>query len=272
MHKTRGWGFASAIFASAIAGLIWTAGAFAGALVADLEGDVRVEVAGAKSRAIVPGQRVEPGSLVTTAGGARVTLHFDDGMWAALHENSRFRIEGFNFRQQEPAADRAAFELLRGALRIVTGVLGRRNPEAFELRTPSLNIGVRGTDFLVAAENPTYLSVLEGRVAATNAGGSVTFSAGDFGAAADGKTLAAAVRASALPATVASTFGRLGALRMAPPASPGAAGRVTPPQVGQDAAARARELKQDLGRNRASEAAEAAREQARDIPSKPRPK
>jgi hypothetical protein len=259
MHKKRGWGFASAILASAIAAMLCAAAVFAGAVVADVEGDVRVAAAGAKGRGIVPGQRVEPGSLVTTAGGARVTLHFDDGMWAALHENSRLRIEGFSFRQQEPAADRAAFELLRGALRVITGELGRRNPEAFELRTPSVNIGVRGTDFMVAVENPTYLSVLEGRVAATNAGGSVTFGAGDFGVAIDA-SMPAAVQASALPAAVASAFGRLGALRMAPPAPSGAAG--------EDA--RARELKDRFGRDKGRDASGAARERARDLKLRPK--
>lgn len=238
--------------------MVFAAAALAGAIVADLEGDVRVA-----GRGIVPGQRVEPGSLVTTAGGARVVLHFDDGMWAALHENSQFRIEGFRYREQEPAADRAAFELLRGALRIITGTLGRRNPEAFELLTPNLNIGVRGTDFLVAIENPTYVSVLEGAVVATNAGGSATFGAGDYGAAADGTTLAAAVAANALPATVASTFGRLGGLRMGPRASPGAAGKPSPAKA-------ARDLKGDLGRDRGKDASGDARERARE--RKPRPK
>lgn len=265
MQRSSAWGLASAVLGAAIAASIWAAGAFAAAMVADLEGDVRVEVTGAKSRAIVPGQRLESGSLITAGRGSRVLLRFDDGQWAALHEDTQFRIEDFRYRPSEPAADRAVFVLLRGVLRIVTGALGRRNPEAFELRTPDLNIGIRGTDFLVAIENPTYLSVLEGRVAASNAGGSVTFSAGDFGVAADGSTLAAAVQAHALPATVTSTFGRLGALRMAPPASPGAAGKAGPAKD-----ARARELKDGLGRNHGKDASGAARERAREL--KPRPK
>lgn len=265
MQRSSGWSLASAVLASGIAAMLHAAAAIAGAVVADAEGDVRVVAAGAKGWGVVPGQRVEPGSLVTTASGARVMLHFDDGMWAALHENSQFRIEGFSYRQQEPAADRAAFELLRGALRMVTGALGRRNPEAFELRTPDLNIGIRGTDFLVAIENPTYLSVLEGRVATSNAGGSATFSAGDFGAATDASRPAAAIRAVALPAAVASAFSRLGALRMAPPASPGAAGKAGPGKDG-----RARELKDDLGRNHGKDTSDAAREGARE--RKPRQK
>lgn len=231
--------------------MLCAAAAIAGAVVADAEGDVRVAAAGAKGRGIMPGQRVEPGSLVTTAAGARVVLHFDDGMWAALHENSQFRIEGFRYLEQKPAADRAAFALLRGALRVVTGALGRRNPEAFELRTPDLSIGVRGTDFLVAIENPTYLAVLEGRIAAANAGGSATFAAGDYGAAADGTTLAAVVAASALPATVRAAFGRLTAARMSPhsdarPQAPAAAKAPEAARFGREAAAHARELKAKL--------------------------
>jgi hypothetical protein len=272
MQRSSGWGLASAILASAIAGVLWAAGALAAAIVADLEGDVRVEVAGAESRALIPGQRLDSGSLVTTARGARVMLRFDDGQWAALHENTQFRIEDFRYQSSEPAADRAVFVLLRGALRIVTGALGRRNPEAFVLHAPKVIVGVRGTDFMVAISNPVYLSVLEGAVVATNAGGSATFRAGEFGVARDDSTPAAAVQATGLPATAASAFGSLSELRMRPRASSGAAGKVPPPQVGQDAATRARELKGDLGRDRAKEAAEAARERARENGSKPRSK
>ncbi|MGH8707074.1 MAG: FecR family protein [Burkholderiales bacterium] len=264
MRNQRWWKFASAIFASAIAGALWAGGAFAAAMVADLEGDVRVEVTGAKSRALVPGERVASGSLVTTAPGARLKLRFDDGQWAALHENTQFRIEDFHYGPQEPKADRAAFVLLRGALRIVTGALGRRNPEAFELRAPNLLIGVRGTDFMVAIADSTYLSVLEGAVTATNAGGTATFRAGDLGATAAEATLAAAIQANALPAAVTTPFGSLGALRVAPPASPGAAGKAEPAKD-----ARTRELKDDLG-NHGKDAPGAARERGRDL--KPRPK
>ena len=265
MQKKRGWDLASAILASAIAGVLWAAGAHGAAMVADLEGDVRVAVAGAKSRAIVPGQRVDAGSLVTTASGARVTLRFDDGQWAALHGNTQFRIEDFRYRPSEPASDRAAFVLLRGALRMVTGALGRRNPEAFVLRTSKMIVGVRGTDFMVAVANPTYLSVLQGAVTATNAGGTATFSAGDFGAATEDATLTAAVQTNALPAAVSSAFGSLGALRIAPPASSGAAGKAAPAED-----ARARELKDRLGRNHGKDASGAALERAREL--KPRPK
>jgi hypothetical protein len=118
---------------------------------------------------------------------------------------------------------------------------------------------------MVAIMNPTYLAVLQGTVTATNAGGTATLRAGDLGAAAADATLAAIVPASALPAAVTTAFGSLGALRMAPRASPGAAGKAAPAED-----ARGRDLKDRPGRDYGRDASGVARERAREL--KPRPK
>jgi hypothetical protein len=228
--------------------MLWAAGALAAALVADLEGDVRVSIAGAESQAIAPGQRVASGSLVTTGAGARVMLHFDDGLWAALHENSKFRIQDYRFRAQEPAADRSVFVLLQGALRIVTGLLGHRSPDAFTLHAPKLIVGVRGTDFMVAIADRVYLSVREGRVAASNASGTLTFGAGELGAADADAVRPAPIDAGMLPATVRAAFGRLTAARISPhsdarPQAPAAAKAPEAARFGREAATHGREPK-----------------------------
>jgi hypothetical protein len=251
MRKKGGWRFACACLASVITGMFWAATALAVALVADLEGDVRVSVAGSESQAIAPGQRVASGSLVTTGAGARVMLRFDDGLWAALHENSKFRIEDYRFREQEPAADRSVLVLLQGALRIVTGLLGRRNPDAFTLHAPKLIVGVRGTDFLVAIADRVYLSVREGRVAMSNAAGTTTFAAGEFGAADEDTVRASPIAAGELPGAVRAAFGGLGAARMSPhsdarPQAPAAAKAPEAAKFGREAVKRSRGLKEKL--------------------------
>jgi hypothetical protein len=252
-----GWARACALLAAGIAAVLWAAGAWAAAVVADLEGDVRVAAPGAQSRAIVPGQRVDAGSRVSTARGARVLLRFDDGQWAALHEDTELRIERYHFQPSEPAADRATLVLLRGVLRIITGTLGHRNPEAFELRAPNIIVGVRGTDFMLAAAGTTYLQVLEGTVVAVNAGGRATFSAGELGFAAEEASPAAAVAAGALPAAVASAFGDLRARRIVPPES------AAPP---------GRDLESGPQRDRGAAPPAPGRERARGIGSKGRVK
>lgn len=271
--------FASVILAAGIAGFLSAASAFAAAVVSELQGDVRVGATGAQSRPAARGERVTPGSTVSTGAGSRAILSFNDGQIAALYENTQFRIDGFRYELEKPADDKAAFRLLRGALRILTGALGQRNPVAFTLRAEDTTIGVRGTDFMVVKENPVYLQVLEGRIAATNSAGTALFGAGEFGTVASGKSLAIAVRENALPARAASAFGGLGALPLAPPAPPGAGGikvperAVSQPQesraFGRETAEKARALKDDLARKSKKAAAEGARERARDPASRP---
>jgi hypothetical protein len=40
-------------------------------------------------------------------------------------------------------------DLLRGSVRVVTGLLAKVNPERFQVQTPTSVVGVRGTDFIV---------------------------------------------------------------------------------------------------------------------------
>lgn len=272
MGRHGGGRFASAVLGAGIAALLWAADAWGAGVVADLEGEVRVG-----GRTAAPGERVSPGEVVSTGAGARAVLHFDDDQWVLLHEGTQFRIVQFRYQAQEPAADRAVFELVRGVLRIITGALGHRSPGAFELRTDSMIVGVRGTDFMVAVVNPSYLSVLQGSITASNDAGTAVFGAGELGAVASRATPAVSVARDALPAAVASAFGQLGALRIELPAAPSPAGALKAPAqqalpakpdpaaFGREAAKRARALREDRQRGSAAKAArEAAREHAKD--------
>jgi hypothetical protein len=289
MSTTKGWLLSSAILAWVIAALLSAASAFGAAVVQDSKGDVRAGTTPAQSKPVGPNQRVLSGTSVITAPGSRVTLRFDDGQVVALHENTEFRIVEFYYRPQEPTADRAIFSLLRGALRVVTGALGKRNRDAFALHVAQATIGIRGTDFMVAIVNPAYLSVLKGTVAATNVAGTVAFEAETFGSIATSSTLAVSIPASVLPSAAASAFRSLGALPITPvdlsadvvPAN-ASAGEIKLPgtaapqahdaaSFGLETANRARELKGDLGREFGKEVSVAARERARDrVPPNPK--
>jgi hypothetical protein len=215
------------------------------------------------------------GTSVITAPGSRVTLRFDDGQVVALHENTEFRIVESYYRPQEPTADRAVFSLLRGALRVVTGALGKRNRDAFALHVPQATIGIRGTDFMVAMVDSAYLSVLKGTVAATNVAGTEAFEAETFGSIATASTLALSIPASVLPSAAASAFDSLGARPITPADLSADASEIRLPETaapraqdaasfGLDNAIRARELKGDLGREFGKEISESARERARE--------
>ena len=180
--------------------------AFANATVQSVTGSARAGTA-----PVTQNQRINSGTTITTASGAQVVLRFDDGQQVVLNQNTEFRIVDFKYDANNAKADRSVFDLVKGALRVVTGAVGRRNPAAFQLRAPQATIGIRGTDFMVAIVNPAYVSVLAGSVGVTNAAGTAVIGAGGFASVATAGTLAASIPASAIPAAASASFSTMGA-------------------------------------------------------------
>lgn len=198
--------------------LVWAA-----AVIESVSGEVSLEVGGASST-LAANQRIEGGATIRTGSTGRALLRFDDGQLTALNGNTTFSVGSYRFDSARPEDGSVAMSLLRGALRMVTGLIGQRNRNGFALSTPTATIGIRGTDFLVAVQEPTYFTVRQGAIAASNSAGSVTFAAGQTGIVATATSLPASIAASALPASVSSAFSELGALPMSGGAPTGAQG------------------------------------------------
>lgn len=202
----------------AAAALLASAQAFAAATLVDMKGDVRIG-----NNPALPQQSIISGATITTGIGAQAILKFDDQQQVVLNENTTFRIADFRYRAAEPHGDRAVFDILRGALRFITGVVGARNPNVVQVRAPQATIGIRGTDFMVALVNPAYVNVISGAISTTNAGGTVVFGQGAIGSIASASTVAVPISASALPAAASSAFSNLAAAQVAAAVTPAAA-------------------------------------------------
>ena len=196
--------------------------AYAAATIQSLNGDVRAEATGQAASVATSSQRLDAGATVHTGANGQAMLRFDDGQLVAISPNSSFKIEQFRYDAAKPAQNSVALSLFRGALRLVTGLIGQKDHSKFALKTPTATIGIRGTDFMVALANQSYVQVIQGGVAATNAAGTVAFGAGTTGMVAGASTLATSIAASALPAAVSATFSSLGSLSMAAAAGAGA--------------------------------------------------
>ena len=215
----------SLIAGAALVLAMFSTGALAVVVVDSVKGESRA-VLGDRHGPLAQKQRLHPGTTITTGKDAQVVLRFDDGQRVILNQNTEFKITEFSFNEAKPSAGRSVFDLLKGALRVVTGAIGKSNPSAFALRTPQVTIGIRGTDFMVALVNPAYVSVLSGSVAATNAAGTVVFGAGSIGTVAASNVLAVTIPASSLPAAAAGAFSNMSAVTVAAAggAASGAAG------------------------------------------------
>jgi len=224
------------LFVLAAAGLVTaTQQVQADAEVVYLNGNVRSD-----RGPVAQGQRVSPGTTVTTGPGAQADLHFSDRQRVLLGENTTFRIAAFNYVPREPQADRASFELLRGSVRLVSGAVGSRNPGVVALQIPQATLSPRGTDFMVALVDPAYLKVLQGAVAVTNGGGTVVFGENSAARVASGSAVAQPVFVAALPRAASNLFSSLAAAPMRAPAAQAAASStasaagsaVSPPAAG----------------------------------------
>lgn len=188
-------------------------GAFADGTVTSLKGEVRSKLAPAIYGPVIQNQKLRNGETLTTGPGAQAVIRFDDGETAVVNENSEFKVERFVFQESRPEADSAVFSLLKGALRMVSGAIGKRKPSAFALHTPMATIGIRGTDFMFAVVNNSgFLQVTEGTITATNAAGTATFGAGTAGSVASAATLGTTIPASSLPGAASGAFGNMSAV------------------------------------------------------------
>ena len=100
---------------------------------------------GGAAQALLQGTLLEQGDQLDTARGAELHAKFDDGGYLAVRPNSSVRID--HYVAQGEASDLVALSLIRGALRSVTGWIGKIGaPQQYKITAGTATIGVRGTD------------------------------------------------------------------------------------------------------------------------------
>lgn len=109
-----------------------------------VDGDVRVTPPGGAAHAVKVGDSVSQGDLVATGPGAEAHLRMEDTSYLALRQNSSLRIE--KFRADGGDDDTSVLRLISGGIRAVSGWIGKYKPRDVLLHTPSITIGIRGTD------------------------------------------------------------------------------------------------------------------------------
>jgi len=100
---------------------------------------------------------------ITTGSKGVAMLRFSDGTQITVGHDSEFVIQ--RWKQRKMLANDAAFELVRGAFRAVTGTITKRS-HRFKVKTAIATIGVRGTDFwggTTISDNALDVIMLEGR-------------------------------------------------------------------------------------------------------------
>jgi hypothetical protein len=192
--------FRSACSALLLAILLGAAAAAAAAPVGEVthvSGALAARKPDGSSKILAPQSKVDAGDLLLTAQDTYARVKFIDGSEITLRPSTQLRVDAYNYDEKNAQQDNALFSLLRGGLRTITGLVGKRTPRSYEMRTTTATIGIRGTHFGLllcqgdcgnirnslgqVPKDGLHLDVTQGAISVTNGSGQVLFSAGQFG-------------------------------------------------------------------------------------------
>jgi len=120
-------------------------------------GDVEVIDQAGGRRTVRTGEALESGDTVVTSPGGFAQLRLADGGRISVRSDTRFTLDDFSFKGEADRLGRMFISLVKGSLRSLTGLIGRRNQAGYRIKTPHATIGVRGTDhetFVITTPQP----------------------------------------------------------------------------------------------------------------------
>lgn len=162
---------------------------------------------------------VMTGDIVSTQKNSTVRISFGDGGQLSLRPETQIKIESYNYEEQAPEKDSMSYSILKGGLRAITGLIGKRgNRDAYKAKATEATIGIRGTKFgMLSCKRETgqilsdevlklcsctgladakrtlpdgglYVDVTEGSIGVTNNSGTTVLDAGESVCIADENT------------------------------------------------------------------------------------
>ncbi len=150
-------------------------------------GDVKALAADGRSRPLARGAEVASGEMIDTGNG-RAQVRFTDGAQVSLAPQTQFRIDDYRFAGKADGSEKGFFSLLKGAMRTITGLVGRSNRENYRVTTTVATIGIRGTEFSVTYGNSINVTTGEGSNEVCNAAGCLILNSGETAYVADNNT------------------------------------------------------------------------------------
>jgi hypothetical protein len=171
------------ILALVSAGFASQAGAAAGR-IEFVTGGAVAQGADGRERPLLRGQDLDNGDTVKTNNG-RAQIRFTDGAYVSLQPNTEFSIKDYSYEGKTDGSERGFFGLAKGAMRAVTGFIGRVNRNRYQITTPTATVGIRGTGGLIAINNDGSTTIVgtSGIWTMTNPAGTLDVPAGTVGVA-----------------------------------------------------------------------------------------
>ena len=116
------------------------------ATITALKGNVEIKSEAVSINATLGASLNEKDSVIT-ADKSKAQIIFNDETIVTVGKNSNFSISKYIFDDvNEPVAE---FSMIKGAMKAITGRIGKIAPQKFKVKTKTATIGIRGTNFTV---------------------------------------------------------------------------------------------------------------------------
>jgi hypothetical protein len=166
--------------------------------ITHLGGIVRATHADGTSKLLSVKSEIMEGDTLQTEQDTFVRIKFVDGGEVVLRPETVFKVDAYVYKPDasEQRKDNILLNLVKGGMRSVTGLLGKRSPDAFKMKTEAATVGIRGTHFGALwchndcahiptifghpPENGLHTDTAQGRTIIINAAGRIEVPAGSF--------------------------------------------------------------------------------------------
>ena len=121
------------------------------ARVVQATGEVSAALPGQPRRPLSVGGSLYEGDDLRTGPGATVVIGFKDQSKVSLNPETVLRIDAYVYDRPQ-ASDSMTMALLKGGLRLFTGLMGKKSPQSVQVQTVISTVGIRGTGMDISCE------------------------------------------------------------------------------------------------------------------------
>ncbi|MHB8092926.1 MAG: FecR family protein [Syntrophales bacterium] len=157
--------------------------------VTHLSGPLFAKKVDGTTRVLSTNSAVEQRDTLVTEKKTYARIKFTDGGEVNMRPGTQIKVSEYSFDQTNPKEDKVVFNLVKGGIRSITGMIGKRgDQDSYKLLTDTAVAGIRGTTYECkicqgncgSIPNGLYLFVLQGVVNVSNNAGSQNLSAGQY--------------------------------------------------------------------------------------------
>lgn len=87
------------------------------------------------------------GDTINTGERSLTQIRLKDGALLSLRPLTELRLAEYRYNGQEDGSEKSIIELIKGGFRTITGAIGHKNKQNYQVRTTIATIGIRGTHY-----------------------------------------------------------------------------------------------------------------------------